>query len=262
MPDKKLPIYYSFLSLFFILLLVAVFVRSFYQLDYSWDFSVLTPYIWLPSTEGGGPGLFLKGLWITIKMSFEAIICGTILGIIFGMLLTTQEKIAKFAALFYVDVFRNTPVLVQLYVAYFIVGTAFNLSGAVAGVLTMSLFCSAYVAEIFRGTIANFERGQIDAAKALGLSPFQVARKVIAPQALRNMLPPLIGQFVSLIKDSSLLSVVAIPELTKEAQNAVTVTFRSFETWFFIALLYFVVNTLVSSLGRYLEKRLSVSLKH
>ena len=125
-------------------------------------------------------------------MSFEAIIFGTILGVIFGMLLTTQEKIAKFAALFYVDVFRNTPVLVQLYVAYFIVGTAFNLSGAVAGVLTMSLFCSAYVAEIFRGTIANFEKGQIDAAKALGLSPFQIARKVIAPQALRNMIPPLI----------------------------------------------------------------------
>jgi polar amino acid transport system permease protein len=262
MPDKKLPLYYSFLSFFVIAIFLAIFVRSFYQLDYSWDFSVLGPYIWLPSTEGGGPGLFLKGLWITIKMSFEGIIFGTILGVIFGMLLTTKEKIAKFAALFYVDIFRNTPVLVQLYVAYFIVGTAFNLSGPVAGVLTMSLFCSAYVAEIFRGTIANFEKGQIDAAKALGLSPFQVARKVIAPQALRNMLPPLIGQFVSLIKDSSLLSVVAIPELTKEAQNAVTVTFRSFETWFFIALLYFVVNTLVSSLGRYLEKRLSVSLKH
>lgn len=262
MPDKKLPLYYSFLSFFVIVVFLTILVRSFYQLDYSWDFSVLGPYIWLPSTEGGGPGLFLKGLWITIKMSFEGIIFGTILGILFGMLFTTQEKIAKFAALFYVDIFRNTPVLVQLYVAYFIVGTAFNLSGAVAGVLTMSLFCSAYVAEIFRGTIANFEKGQIDAAKALGLSPFQVARKVIAPQALRNMLPPLIGQFVSLIKDSSLLSVVAIPELTKEAQNAVTVTFRSFETWFFIALLYFVVNTLVSSLGRYLEKRLSVSLKH
>lgn len=262
MPDKKIPLYYSFLSLFVIAILFYILVRSFLELDYSWDFTHLAPYIWLPSSEGGGPGLFLKGLWITIKMSFEAIIIGTILGIIFGILLTTKERIAKFAALFYVDVFRNTPVLVQLYVAYFIVGSAFNLSGAVAGVLTMSLFCSAYVAEIFRGTIANFEKGQIDAAKALGLSPLQIARKVIAPQALRNMLPPLIGQFVSLIKDSSLLSVVAIPELTKEAQNAVTVTFRSFEIWFFIALLYFVVNTLVSSLGRYLEKKLSVSLKH
>ncbi|RDB36591.1 MAG: amino acid ABC transporter permease [Spirobacillus cienkowskii] len=262
MPDKKLPLYYSFLSFFAISIILAIIIRSFYQLDYSWDFSVLSPYIWLPSEEGGGPGLFLKGLWITLKMSIESIIFGSILGVIFGMLLTSKEKISKFAALFYVDIFRNTPVLVQLYVAYFIVGTAFNLSGPAAGVLTMSLFCSAYVAEIFRGTMANFERGQIDAAKALGLSPFQIARKVIAPQALRNMLPPLIGQFVSLIKDSSLLSVVAIPELTKEAQNAVTVTFRSFETWFFIALLYFVVNTLVSSLGRYLEKRLSISLKH
>jgi polar amino acid transport system permease protein len=262
MPDKRLPLSYSFLSVALIALIFLVLARSFYQLDYTWDFSILRPYIWLPSIEGGGPGLFLKGLWVTIKMSFEGIIFGTFLGIIFGLLLTTREKFSKLFALFYVDIFRNTPVLVQLYVAYFIVGTAFNLSGPVAGVLTMSLFCSAYVAEIFRGTLVNFEKGQLDAAKALGLSPFQIARKIIAPQALRTMLPPLIGQFVSLIKDSSLLSVVAVPELTKEAQNAVTVTFRSFETWFFIALLYFVVNTLVSSLGRYLEKRLSVSLKH
>ena len=158
MPDKKIPLYYSLLSFFVIVLLMYILVRSFLELDYSWDFSNLSPYIWLPSSEGGGPGLFLKGLWVTIKMSFEAIIIGTILGIIFGILLTTKERIAKFAALFYVDVFRNTPVLVQLYVAYFIVGSAFNLSGAVAGVLTMSLFCSAYVAEIFRGTIVNFEK--------------------------------------------------------------------------------------------------------
>lgn len=262
MPDKKLSIFYSLLSFFVITLILIAIVRSFYLLDYHWDFSVLGPYIWLPSSEGGGPGLFLQGLWVTIKMSLQGIFFGSILGVLCGFLLTTNEKLSKAAVLVYVDIFRNTPVLVQLYVAYFIVGTAFNLSGAVAGVLTMSLFCSAYVAEIFRGTIANFEKGQIDAAKALGLSPFQIARKVIAPQALRSMLPPLVGQFVSLVKDSSLLSVVAIPELTKEAQNAVTVTFRSFETWFFIALLYFIVNTLVSSFGRYLEKRLSISLKH
>jgi len=236
-------------------------MKSFYELDYDWDFSVLLPYIWMPATEGGGPGLFLQGLWLTIKMSFEAIAAGSILGILIGFLLTKNEKISKIAALLYVDIFRNTPVLVQLYVAYFIVGTAFNLSGSFAGVMTMSLFCAAYVAEIFRGTIVGFDKGQIDAAKALGLTPLQIALKIIAPQALRMMLPPLVGQFVSLIKDSSLLSVVAIPELTKEAQNAVTVTFRSFETWFFIAILYLFVNTIVSSIGRILEKRLSANLK-
>jgi polar amino acid transport system permease protein len=262
MPEKKLSLYYSFLSIFVLFGIFAILIRSFYTLDYEWDFSVLAPYIWLPASEGGGPGLFLQGLWITIKLSFLAIIFGSILGVLLGMLLVANEKVSKAAAIVYVDIFRNTPVLVQLYVAYFIVGTAFNLSGIIAGVLTMSLFCAAYVSEIFRGTIVNFERGQIDAARALGLSPFQIARKVIAPQALRSMLPPLVGQFVSLIKDSSLLSVVAIPELTKEAQNAVTVTFRSFETWFFIAFLYLFVNTVVSSFGRFLEKKLSVSLKH
>lgn len=262
MPDKKLPLYYSFLSLFVIFVIGSILVRSFYALDYQWDFSVLMPYVWLPESQGGGPGLFLQGLWITVKLSFCAIVFGGILGVLLGMLLVANEKVSKFFALIYVDVFRNTPVLVQLYVAYFIVGTAFNLSGTVAGVMTMSFFCAAYVSEIFRGTIVNFEKGQIDAARALGLSPLQIAFKIIAPQALRSMLPPLVGQFVSLIKDSSLLSVVAIPELTKEAQNAVTVTFRSFETWFFIAFLYLFMNTIVSSFGRILEKKLSVSLKH
>lgn len=261
MPDKRLSILYSLFAILVILFILAALIRSFYSLDYQWDFSVLAPYIWLPAAQGGGPGLFLQGLWVTVDMSFMAIIFGSVFGVVLGMLLTTKEKVSKYAALIYVDIFRNTPVLVQLYVAYFIVGTAFNLSGPVSGILTMSAFCAAYVAEIFRGTIANFDKGQIDAAKAIGLSPFQVARTVIAPQALRNMLPPLIGQFVSLIKDSSLLSVVAIPELTKEAQNAVTVTFRSFETWFFIALMYLIVNTTVSSFGRYVEKKLSAGLK-
>jgi polar amino acid transport system permease protein len=261
MPDKKLSILYSIFAAFVIVFIIIILIRSFYTLDYQWNFSVLTPYIWLPADQGGGPGLFLQGLWVTIKMSFQAIIFGSVLGIILGLLLTTNERVSKIAALIYVDVFRNTPVLVQLYVAYFIVGTAFNFSGPVSGVLTLSLFCSAYVAEIFRGTLVNFDKGQIDAAKALGLNPFQVAYRIIAPQALRQMLPPLIGQFVSLIKDSSLLSVVAIPELTKEAQNAVTVTFRSFETWFFIAFLYLGMNTIVSSFGRYIEKKLSAGLK-
>lgn len=263
MLEKKRPFYYSLISALVIALIIGTLVGSFSSLDYQWDFSVLQPYIWRTEANDGtsGPGLFLLGLWVTIKMSFQAIIFGTILGVFIGYILTKKERVSNIAAIFYVDIFRNTPVLVQLYVAYFIVGTAFNLSGPVAGVMTMSLFCAAYVAEIFRGTLVNFDKGQVDAAKALGLSSFQITRRIIAPQALRLMLPPLVGQFVSLIKDSSLLSVVAIPELTKEAQNAVTITFRSFETWFFIALLYFVVNTVVSSFGRYLERRLSANLK-
>lgn len=259
--EKKIPLLYSFLVILLLAVIGSLLVKSFLSLDYQWDFSVLWPYIWVPAQEGGGPGLLLRGLWVTIQMSAQGIFFGSILGIILGSLLVSKEVVSRLAALVYVDIFRNTPVLVQLYVFYFIVGTAFNLSGPAAGTMTLSLFCAAYVAEIFRGTLVNFDKGQLDAAKALGLSSYQIAVRIIAPQALRQMLPPLIGQFVSLIKDSSLLSVVAIPELTKDGQNVVTITFRSFETWFFIALLYFVVNTAVSSVGRYLEKRLSVGLK-
>ena len=260
MLEQKRSVWFTVLACFIVFLFLFILIKSFYGLDYQWDFSVLKNYLWIKTPNGHyAPGLFFQGLYITVKMSFISIFFGTILGFFIGFLLIKNEIVSKISALFYVDLFRNTPVLVQLYISYFIVGTAFNLSGEAAGILTLSLFCAAYVAEIFRGTVSNFDKGQIDAAKALGLTQFQIVKRIIAPQTLKLMLPPLIGQFVSLIKDSSLLSVVAIPELTKEAQNAVTVTFRSFEIWFFIAVLYFVVNTVVSSLGRLLEKNIGIT---
>jgi polar amino acid transport system permease protein len=261
MPDKKLSIYYSVFAFIVIAAFLGVVFHSFYTFDHDWDFSVLSPYIWMSSSEGlGEPGLMLQGLWMTVKLSVESIFFGTILGVIFGSFLLSSEKVSKLFAMIYVDVFRNTPALVQLLIGYYIIGHAFGLSEIVTAVLIMSLFCSSYVAEIFRGTIANFDKGQIEAAKALGMNIFQISYRVVAPQAIRRMLPPLVGQFVSLIKDSSLLSVIAIPELTKEAQNAITVSFRNFEIYLFLALLYLILNTILSTFGRYIEKKLSQSL--
>lgn len=211
--------------------------------------------------ENGSPGLILKGIWGTLYISAIAIVAGSLIGTVLGLVLVGKEPVSKAAAIAYVDIFRNTPVLVQLYIAYFVVGSAFALSAEQAGILTLSLFCGAYVSDIVRGTLVNFEKGQIDAAKSLGMTPAQVAWHVVLPQALRRMLPPLVGQFVTLVKDSSLVSVLGIVELTKAALNVVSVTFRGFETWFVIAAIYLVINLVVSSLGRYLEHRLSLSLR-
>lgn len=259
MPEKKRSPLFSVIALLVIFCLSWFFYHSFRQLDYDWDFSVLWPYIWQEETQK--PGLFLEGLGNTILISFASIVIGSVLGVFIGWLLLAKEKVSWTAAVIYVDVFRNTPVLVQLYVAYFVVGTAFDLSAEQAGIFTLGLFCSSYVAEIFRGTIANFDRGQIDAARSIGLTPLQVSRHVIAPQALRRMLPPLVGQFVTLVKDSSLVSVIGILDLTKSALNVVSVSFRSFETWFAVAVFYLIVNTVLSTFGRYLEHRLSASLR-
>jgi polar amino acid transport system permease protein len=256
MYKKKLPLVYSLLALAGLLGLGYLFWHSFQNLDYDWDFSFLWGYLWEP--EGNEPGLILQGLWGTIYISGLSILIGTCGGTIVGLLLLGPERISRGTAMVFVDVFRNTPVLVQLYVVYFIVGTALDLQPETAGILTLSLFCSAYVGEIVRGTITEFEKGQIDAAKSMGLTQWQTARYVVAPQALRRMLPPLIGQFVSLVKDSSLVSVISVLDLTKSALNVVAVSFRSFETWFVVALIYFMLNFILSSYGRYLEKRLRV----
>lgn len=257
MPDRRLPFGYSLLAFLIFSSIIVVLARSFLTLDYEWDFKFLAPFIW----QDGKPGLLVQGLINTIWISLAAIVIGTIGGVIVGSLLLSSEPVSKWVALAYVDVFRNTPVLVQLYVAYFVVGTTFDLSAEVCGVLTLGLFCSSYVADIYRGTILNLDRGQIDAAKSLGFSAYQVGKHVIAPQALRRMLPPLVGQFVTLVKDSSLVSVIGILDLTKSALNVVSVSFRSFETWFAIAIMYLVINTILSSYGRWLEHRLSASLR-
>ncbi|MDQ3234449.1 MAG: amino acid ABC transporter permease [Pseudobdellovibrionaceae bacterium] len=256
MHPRSLSWLFTLLSIVLLVLLGGMLVYSFFNLEYDWDFRFLTDYIWEPGTNR--PGLILQGLWGTFYISVLSIIFGTALGLAVGLLMIGPEPVARNAATLFVDIFRNTPVLVQLYVMYFIVGTAFNLSPEVAGISTLSLFCSAYVADIFRANVVEFERGQLDAAKAMGLNRWQIASSIMAPQILRRMLPPLVGQFVSLVKDSSLVSVVSVNDLTKSAMNVVSVSFRSFETWFLVAVIYCVLNYSLSSYGRYLEKRLRV----
>jgi len=257
MHEKKIPILYSLLSLAVIVALLGLLVRAILAMDYEWSFGFLLPYLW----ENGAPGILLRGLWGTLYISLLSITFGTILGVFLGILFSSREPVARWAVLIYVDIFRNTPVLVQLYVAYFVLGTMFNLTAEQAGVITLSLFCAAYIADLVRGTVANFEKGQLDAAKSLGMSTLQIAWFIQTPQMLRRMLPPLVGQFVTLVKDSALVSVIGILELTKAALNVVSVSFRSFEVWFLVALLYFVVNIVLSTFGRYLEHRLSASLR-
>jgi polar amino acid transport system permease protein len=256
MQPRALSWIFSLLSLVLISSLLGLVYYSFQSLDYDWDFSFLGAYFWEPETNA--PGLILQGLWGTFYISFVSILVGSLIGLILGLLMVGREPIARHGATLFVDIFRNTPVLVQLYVMYFIVGTAFNFSPELAGIMTLSLFCSAYVADIFRASVVEFEKGQVDAGKAMGLNGLQISIFIMAPQILRRMLPALVGQFVSLVKDSSLVSVVSVMDLTKSAMNVVAVSFRSFETWFVIAVIYCVLNYTLSSFGRYLEKRLRV----
>ena len=215
------------------------------------------------------PGLLIVGLWFTLKISVLATIFGVIIGIIGGLTRISGNPALKWTTMVYVELIRGSPLLVQILIWYFIIGTVINeLLAAYGlgripawwyGVASLACFAGAYVTEIVRAGIQSIHRGQMEAARSLGMSYGQAMRYVIMPQALRRILPPLAGQFISLIKDSSLLGIIAIRELTKAAREAVTASLQPFEVFMVCAVLYLVLTFTLSMLVQQLERRMAVS---
>ena len=213
------------------------------------------------------PGLLVVGLWITLKISVLATILGVIIGIFGGLARISSNPALKWTTIIYVEIIRGSPLLVQIIIWYFVLGTVINqllsayglgrLPALWYGVASLACFAGAYVTEIVRAGIQSIHRGQAEAARSLGMSYAQSMLHIILPQALRRILPPLAGQFISLIKDSSLLGVIAIRELTKAAREAVTASLQPFEVFFMLAVLYLVLTFALSMLVQRLEKRMA-----
>ncbi len=204
-------------------------------------------------------GPLMLGLWTTLWLSAVSSIFGLFLGLITGLARVSKNFTIRWLALLYVECIRGTPLLVQIFIAYFFLGTVFNLSRNVCGVGALALFAGAYVAEIVRAGIQSISKGQTEAARSLGMTAFQTMWDIILPQAFKRILPPLSGQFISLIKDSSLVSVIAITDLTKSGREIITSTFATFEVWLLVAAMYLLVTSLLSQLVFYMERRLAVS---
>ena len=223
----------------------------------------------LASYQKWKPGLLVIGLWITLQISVIATILGVIIGIIGGMARISSNPALRWTTIIYVEIIRGSPLLVQILIWYFVLGTVINdllatyglgrLPAFWYGVASLACFAGAYVTEIVRAGIQSIHRGQTEAARSLGMSYAQSMLYIILPQALRRILPPLAGQFISLIKDSSLLGMIAIRELTKAAREAVTVSLQPFEVFFLAAALYLVLTFTLSMLVQRLEKRMVVS---
>jgi polar amino acid transport system permease protein len=162
-------------------------------------------------------------------------------------------------AVTYVEIIRGTPLLVQIFIVYFFIGTVFDLDRFTAGVAALSIFTAAYIAEIVRAGIQSIAPGQMEAARSLGMNYMQAMLYVIMPQAVKRSLPALAGQFINLIKDSSLVSVISITDLTKAGREVVSGSFAPFEVWFTVAALYLVVTASLSFAIQRLEKRLAAS---
>ncbi|MDR1733073.1 MAG: amino acid ABC transporter permease [Synergistaceae bacterium] len=197
----------------------------------------------------------LMGLWVTLYVSFFATIFGIVVGILTGIARTSKIWLLRWVCSLYVQVIRGIPLLVFLLYIYFGIGKIVNLSALTAAILGLGLFSGAYVAEIVRGGIQALPKGQWEAAQCIGLDYWQQMRYIVMPQALRAILPALAGQFITLVKDSSLVSVISIVELTLVAKNIVVRTFQPFEVYTCTALLYLAMTYSLSKLVGLLEKK-------
>lgn len=204
-------------------------------------------------------GPIVDGLIVTIEISFYSLIIALVLGLVVGLMRISSNPAARKLAIVYIEVIRGTPLLVQIFIMYFFIGTVLELERFTSGVVALSVFTAAYVAEIIRAGIQSIPTGQMEAARSLGMSYPKAMIYVILPQAFKRTLPPLAGQFINLIKDSSLVSVISITDLTKAGREVVSGSFAPFEVWFTVALLYLILTGALSLAIQRLEKRLSAS---
>jgi len=201
----------------------------------------------------------VEGIKTTLAVTAIALIIGLLVGLIAGLGKTSKRKIFSLAATFYVEVFRNTPELVQLIWAYYCLSIliGLNMQAVVSCIIALGLNAGGYLAEVFRAGIQSVDAGQIEAARSLGLSQFQATVKITLPQAIRTMLPPFVNQSIVLLKNSSLVSVLGVADLTFRAQVVSTSTFKPIEIYTAIAVLYFILCTILSYLARLSEKRMT-----
>ena len=202
------------------------------------------------------PGPLLRGLEVTAEIVAWSAVITLIAGLATALLRLSSSWAARIVATAYLELVRNTPLLVQIYVFYFVLAPILGIPRFWVGVLALSLFEATFAAEVFRGSIQAVPRGQIEAARAMGLSAFQAMRRVVLPQALPLMLPPLTGVLVNLVKHSAIVSVIAIADLATEGRNLISDTLMSFEIWLTVAAVYLAITIPLSTAAQTLENRL------
>ena len=244
------------------LVLIAILCRlaigSAANIGYNWQWYQIPRYLFQSTETGLVAGPLLHGLWITVQISLASLVCALLVGLLVALLRLSNSFVGRGLAVLYLETSRNTPLLIQIFFIYFVLGPALGLERMAAAILALSLFEGAYASEIFRSGIQSVPRGQIEAAKALGLPPYATYRKIIIPQAIRTVLPPLTSQAISLVKDSALVSTIAVYDLTMQAQTLIAESYLTFEIWFTVAAMYLLITLFLSVLVGIMEKRLKL----
>ena len=205
--------------------------------------------------------LLLQGALVTVKITTMSVGCGFFIGMLVALANLSNLKIVRLLARCYVDIIRGTPLLVQIFLIYFalpmIIGS--RIDPFVAAVTACSINSGAYVSEIFRAGIQSIDKGQMEAGRSLGLSWAQTMRYIIMPQAFKAIIPPLGNEFIAMLKDSSLVSVIGFEELTRRGQLIIAKTYASFEIWGTVAVIYLIMTVSISQLVAYLERRYNIT---
>ena len=214
------------------------------------DFSVVTPYL----------GLLWMGVWWTIVLTVTSSILSFFSGILFAVAVLYAPAVIAYPVRFFMWLFMGTPLLLQLFLIYFgLVQIGIDLPAFVAGVIGLGLHFAVYNSELIQTAIVAVDKGQMEAARTLGLSRGQALRKVVVPQAVRDVIPPIGNNMIALLKDSALVSVIGVSELTLSAQLAIGRTYRPFEFYVVAAVVYYIINLGMEYVLRKIERRIALS---
>ncbi len=204
--------------------------------------------------------ILLKGLQVTLYIFVIAIILGFLIGLVMALFRLAPIKILNWIAKVYVDAIRGTPFIVQLFFIYFGVNSLHlvSLNSTTAGIITVAINAGAYFAEIIRAGIQSIDKGQTEAARSIGFTSAQTMRYIVLPQAFRTMLPTITNQSIISLKDTSLLSVIGIADLTQQGQIQASATFEAFKIWLAVGVIYFIIIYLLTLLANFVERRIQL----
>jgi len=229
------------------------------RLGYNWQWYRVLRYFFYFEGDKIIAGPLIMGLMVTFKITAVSLLLSFSFGLIAALFRLSNSFMARALARGYIELIRNTPLLVQLFFIYFVLGPILDIDRFTAAVLALSLFEGAYASEIFRAGIVSIPTGQWEAAFSIGLGRYLTYRHIVLPQAIRWVLPPLTGQAISLIKDSALVSTIAVYDLTMRGQAIIAETFLTFEIWFSVAAVYLLITTSLSLTVNIMENRLKLN---